>query len=88
MSHPFGDLLTQYRARKHGLTQARLARLAGYHPPLVTRMCQGKKELTGPSGRERVVRLISVLRDQSDIFAGEDFEGFTITTFDGEIITI
>jgi hypothetical protein len=31
---------------------------------------------------------ISVLRDQSDIFAGENFEGFTITTFDGETITV
>src|SRR6266568_3418229 len=64
MSHPFGDLLTQYRARKHGLTQARLARLAGYDAPLVTKLCQGKKELTGPSGRERVVRLMGVLRDE------------------------
>jgi hypothetical protein len=39
MSHPFGDLLTQYRARKHGLTQARLAMVAGYDPPLVTKLC-------------------------------------------------
>jgi non-specific serine/threonine protein kinase len=62
MGHPFGDLLTQYRARKHGLTQARLAALAGYHPPVITRMAQGGKDLTGPSGRERVVRLIEVLR--------------------------
>src|ERR1044072_9486805 len=65
MSHPFGDLLSQYRARKHGLSQTRLAHLAGYHPSLVTKMCQGRKELTGPSGRERVVRLISVLCDES-----------------------
>jgi hypothetical protein len=27
---------------------------------------------------------LSVLRDQSNIYAGEDFEGFEITTFDGE----
>src|SRR5437868_6922886 len=64
MSHPFGDLLSQYRARKHGLTQARLARLAGYDAPLVTKLCQGKKELLGPSGRERVVCLMAVLRDE------------------------
>jgi membrane-associated phospholipid phosphatase len=31
---------------------------------------------------------ISVLRDQSDIYSGEDFEGFTITTFDGMKITV
>jgi non-specific serine/threonine protein kinase len=64
MSHPFGDLLNQYRARKHGLTQARLAALAGYDASLITKLCQGRKELTGPSGRERVVRLMSVLRDE------------------------
>src|SRR5512140_235259 len=64
MAHPFGDLLTQYRARRHGLTQARLARLAGYDPSLITKLCQGRKELTGPSGRERVVRIIAALRDE------------------------
>jgi hypothetical protein len=31
---------------------------------------------------------LSVLRDQSGIYAGEDFEGFEITTFDGEAITV
>jgi hypothetical protein len=31
---------------------------------------------------------ISVLRDQSNIFAGEEFEGFEITTFDGKTITV
>jgi hypothetical protein len=30
MAHAFGDLLRQYRARKAGLTLARLAHLAGY----------------------------------------------------------
>jgi len=60
----FGNLLTQYRARKPGLTQTRLAILAGYDPPLVTRMCQGKKELTGPSGRDRALRLMVVLCDE------------------------
>src|SRR5438552_11651593 len=64
MGHPFGNLLTQYRARKHGLSQARLAMAAGYDPPLVTKMCQGRKELTGSSGRERVVRLMRVLSEE------------------------
>ena len=59
--HPFGELLTQYRRRKAGLTQSHLAELAGYDQAILVRMCQGKKDLTGPSGRERVVRLIETL---------------------------
>jgi len=47
MSHPFGDLLRQYRARKSHLTQTRLAELAGYDQAVLTRMSQGKKDLTG-----------------------------------------
>ncbi|MEO6063875.1 MAG: NB-ARC domain-containing protein, partial [Thermoflexales bacterium] len=62
--HPFGELLTQYRRRKPGLTQTRLAELSGYDQAILVRMCQGKKDLTGPSGRERVVRLIETLADQ------------------------
>jgi hypothetical protein len=27
---------------------------------------------------------LSVLRDQSDVYAGENFKGFAITSFDGE----
>ena len=61
-SHPFGDLLTQYRARKHGLSQARLAEAAGYDPSLIGRMARGTRDLTGPSGRERVLRLLAALR--------------------------
>ena len=63
MAHPFGDLLTQFRARKHGLSQAKLAEMAGYDPAIIARMCQGRKDLTGPSGRERVVRILQVLND-------------------------
>jgi len=62
--HPFGELLAQHRARKPGLTQTRLAELAGYNQAILVRMCQGKKDLTGPSGRERVVRLVETLADQ------------------------
>ena len=68
----FGNLLTQYRARKPGLTQTRLAILAGYDPPLVTRMCQGKKELTGPSGRDRALRLMAVLCDEEVLATMKD----------------
>jgi len=31
---------------------------------------------------------ISVLRDQSNNYVGENFEGFEITTFDGRTITV
>lgn len=62
--HPFGELLTQYRRRKAGLTQTHLAELAGYDQAILVRMCRGKKDLTGPSGRERVVRLIETLAEQ------------------------
>src|SRR6266542_4047040 len=62
MSHPFGDLLNHHRARKTGLTLALLANLAGYDKAILVRMGQGKKDLTGPSGRERVVRIIGTLR--------------------------
>jgi hypothetical protein len=64
MSHPFGDLLLQFRARKRGLSQTRLAQLAGYDQAILVRMSQGKKDLTGPSGRDRVVRVIEVLREE------------------------
>ncbi len=61
--HPFGELLTQYRLRKPGLTQTQLAGLAGYDQAILIRMGQGKKDLTGPSGRERILRLAEVLLD-------------------------
>ena len=31
---------------------------------------------------------LGVLRDQSDNYAGENFQGFQITTFDGDRITV
>ena len=31
---------------------------------------------------------LSVLRDQSNIYAGEDFDGFVITRFDGTTVTV
>ena len=65
--HPFGELLAQYRCRRPGLTQTRLAAFAGYDQAVLVRMCQGKKDLTGPSGRERVVRLIETLVDRGAV---------------------
>ena len=64
MSLLFGELLRQYRQRKPSLSQARLAELAGYDPSILARMSQGKKDLTGPSGRERVVRILGVLHEE------------------------
>ncbi len=64
MAHPFGNLLAQHRARKPGLTQAKLAELIGYDPAVVGKMCRGGRELTGPSGRMRVVHIIDALRSQ------------------------
>ena len=61
--HPFGELLTQYRLRKPGLTQKHLAELSGYDQSILIRMCQGGKDLTGPSGRDRMQRLIETLAD-------------------------
>lgn len=77
--HPFGELLAQYRARKPGLTQTRLAELAGYNQAIVVRMCQGKKDLTGPSGRERVVRLIETLADQDALTLLDEANALLLT---------
>ena len=63
MIHPFGELLRTYRRRKPGLTQERLAHQIGYDEAVLVRMSQGKKDLTGPSGRDRVVRLIEALHE-------------------------
>jgi hypothetical protein len=38
--------------------------------------------------RLREAAAISVLSDQSNDYVGEDFEGFTITKFDGNTITV
>ncbi len=61
--HPFGELLREYRQRKPGLSQERLAHRIGYDQSVLVRMSQGKKDLTGPSGRERVVLLIEALHE-------------------------
>ena len=63
MSHPFGKLLEHYRLRKPGLSQAKLAAQIGYDASLLGKMAQGKRELTGPSGRMRVLRIVSALHE-------------------------
>ena len=63
MSHPFGKLLEHYRMRKPGLSQAKLAAQIGYDASLLGKMAQGKRELTGPSGRSRVLRIVSALHE-------------------------
>ena len=70
--YPFGELLAHHRARSPGLTQKHLAELAGYDPSILVRMCQGKKDLTGPSGRDRVLRLIETLLDQHALSSLEE----------------
>ena len=59
--HAFGRLLKQVRTRVPGLTQARLAALAGYDPAVITRMAKGQQDLTGPQTRARVLRVIQAL---------------------------
>lgn len=62
MSHPFGDLLTYYASRKHGLSQNKLAETADLAPSVLSRMCHGER-LSGPRARERVLRvLLGLLR--------------------------
>ena len=70
-THPFGNLISQLRARKHGLTQARLAEIAGYDPAVIARMCAGQKDLTGTQARVRVLRIIQAL-DDSGVLNGVD----------------
>ena len=87
--HPFGALLAQYRARKPGLTQTRLAELTGYDQAILVRMSQGKKDLTGPSGRERILRLIETLADQGALTTLEEANDLLMSAglpplFDGQ----
>jgi predicted ATPase len=77
--HPFGELLTQYRLRKPGLTQTQLAGLAGYDQAILVRMGQGKKDLTGPSGRERILRLASVLLDLGALSTLDEVNGLLLS---------
>lgn len=64
MAHPFGEYLRTFLLKKPGLTKKRLAHMMGYNEAVLVRMAQGKKDLTGPSGRDRVIVMIAVLRDE------------------------
>lgn len=66
MSHPFGDLLSRYLHRKHGLSQSKLAEGILQDPSVITKMCKGQR-LTGIHARERVVAIIDWLRAQAAI---------------------
>jgi predicted ATPase len=74
-THPFGNLISQFRARKHGLTQARLAEMTGYDPAVITRMCAGQKDLTGTQARERVLRIIQALDDSGALNGVDEANG-------------
>jgi hypothetical protein len=62
--HSFGQQIERFRQRKPGLTKGRLAQLAGYDPAILSRMYKGGKDLSGPSGRDRVLRLIETFADE------------------------
>ena len=79
MSHSFGRLLKQYLSHKPGLTQAKLSARMGYDPAIIARMVQGRRDLTGPSGRERVVRIIEVLHDEGVLNTREEANALLTT---------
>ncbi|MFN8495357.1 MAG: helix-turn-helix transcriptional regulator [Caldilineaceae bacterium] len=71
-AHTFGSLLKQLRLRVPGLTQARVAELAGYDPSVITRMVKGLQDLTGPQARMRVLRVIHALDEAGALCGLED----------------
>ncbi|MEZ4679253.1 MAG: hypothetical protein R2932_34045 [Caldilineaceae bacterium] len=50
MNHLFGDLVSQYLHRKHGLRHAGLAASILQDPSIMGRMCKGRR-LLGPQAR-------------------------------------
>jgi non-specific serine/threonine protein kinase len=71
MSHPFGDLLSQYLHRKHALSQSKLAEGILQDPSVITKMCKGQR-LTGSGARARVLAIIDWLRAQAAIETAAD----------------
>jgi len=67
----FGDLLTHYRSRKHGLSQNRLAELSGVAAPILSNMCHGDR-LTGTYARERVLRIVFALFKEGVVREGQE----------------
>jgi hypothetical protein len=70
--HPFGTVLKLLRSRVPGLTQARVAELAGYDPAVLSRMTKGQQDLTGPQTRTRVLRVIQALDEAGALLGLED----------------
>lgn len=66
MSHPFGDLLSRYLHRKHGLSQSKLAEGILQDPSVIAKMCKGQR-LSGPQARARVLAIIDWLGPQATI---------------------
>lgn len=75
MPHAFGVLLAQLRRRVPGLSQARLAAKIGYDPAVLARLAQGHRDLTGPTGRAKVLRVISGLRQLGALMALDEANG-------------
>jgi predicted ATPase len=71
VSHPFGDLLTQYLHRKHGLSQGKLAAGILQAPSIISEMCQGKR-LRGAQERERVTAILAWLQQQDALTTLEE----------------
>lgn len=71
MGHPFGDLISQYLHRKHGLSQAKLAEGILQAPTVISGMCKGRR-LTGPQARERVVAIIGWLQTQGALTTADE----------------
>lgn len=70
MSHPFGNLLTRYRSRKHGLSQNKIAEYADIDPAVLSHMCRGKR-LRGKLAREKVCKIIALLNKEVKIVESE-----------------
>jgi hypothetical protein len=71
MSHPFGDLLSCYLHRKHGLSQSKLAEGILQDRSIITKMCKGRR-LTGVQARERVLAIAGWLRAETAIETVEE----------------
>ncbi|MEO5950845.1 MAG: hypothetical protein ABIQ44_00075, partial [Chloroflexia bacterium] len=60
-THPFGDLVTRFRARKHGLSQAKVAEMGGLETSVLSHMCNGRR-LDGNGARGRVRQVLRGLQ--------------------------
>jgi len=63
MSQPFGNLITQFLSRKHGLSQNKLALGIHCDNTLISRMCNGER-LSTPSARAHIIDMIEWFLDQ------------------------